>query len=551
MKPDSIIAGILGLALWGALSMPVHAGAPMRLEDGKPLRWRPASPGEPIRIELVGNTLNVATVYAEELQDAVVAGLQSWEEASGGLVEVDYWQGPDLEVYPAGLVNDGVSSIFFASAAGPELGLSRGTVAYTQLWVDEHGDVEEVDIVLNDLGYAFTTDPLEVDVHTARPVLLLRAVVLHELGHALGLEHSGVYDSTMFTWSWPGQDTLGCDDVRAIRHHLDQSTLPEASAFGHVVDAAGDPVVAAHVLAVRADGTVVGSALTDATGYYNVAPLQAGRYLFIVEPFVAGAEALSPGYAEADPMACDGAPFARTFAGGDASSPVVDVEPITGLGETVVGCGPGLEGPTLDVALGPEDAPALLDGTDAREAVGMIEVPASEERYVRLTHVEGTPRIRATTYGVFSPISIKLKLYDAEGKMVPVPVARPRFEDEANALVEWDTELDVSDLPPGDYLLEIGADRLIDTLYPRGDLHLDEAPFALLYATLDPEPMMEACEIPTPDPTAYAGPTGPVPARDETSDEGGCRVGGTRPSGPAGLLLFVLAAASVRRRALQ
>lgn len=538
---------LVGLLLWGGLAMPAEAAAPMRLEDGRPLRWRAPAPGEPIRIELLGNTLNVATVYAEELHDAVVAGLQSWEEGSGGLVEFDYWQGPDPELFPAALENDGVSTIFFASAAGPELGLSRGTVAYTHLWVDEHGDVEEVDIVINDLGYDFTVDPLEVDVFAAKPVVLLRAVVLHELGHALGLDHSGVYDSTMFTWSWPGQDSLGCDDVRAIRHHLDQAALAEANAFGHVVDEAGDPVAGAHVLAVRADGTIVGSALCDATGYYNFASLDPDRYMFIVEPFFAGAEALSPGYAATEPMSCEGRPFARTFAGRSHETPLVDIEGTTSLGETTVGCGGGLQGPSLDLGLHPEDAPELLHGHDRREVAGFVRVPASEERWVRLTDIEGPLRIRATTYGVFSPISVKFKLYDAEGTMVQAPVARPRLEDATSGVVEWDTELEIDDLPRGDYRLEIGADRLIDTLYPRGDLHLDAEPFALISATLEPRPLAPACEVPVPNPAAYVSPAAPVPERDEEDDGAGCRVGGKAGGAPGWFGLWLLGGALVRR----
>lgn len=542
-----IAAGVLLACVTSAVA---HAGAPMRLEDGARLQWRPADSRGPIRLELVGNTLNVATVYPEELRNAAVAGLQSWARASDGLVEFDYWQGPDPDVYPTGLANDGVSTIFFASAAGPELGLSRSTAAYTHVWVDpQDGFIEEVDIVLNDLGYDFTTDPLEVDVFSSKPVLLLRSVVTHELGHALGLDHSGVYDSTMFTWSWPGQDTLGCDDVQAIRRHLGHPSVFEGSAFGHVVDEGGKPVLGAHVVAVRADGAVVGSTLTDESGYYNLTPLAPGRYAFIVEPFFAGADALSPGYAAADHRRCDGKPFSRTLAGADDASPLIAVQLATALGETVVGCGPSLQGPMLAATEERADAPMLLDGVDRRQVTGLVRVPATEERYVRLTAVNGTLRIRATTYGLFSPISAKLALYDSGGARVPVPVARPRFADEDSGFVEWDTELEVTDLPAGDYVLEIGADLLLDTLYPRGDLYLDQEPFAMITATLDPAVAEPACITPVPNPAAYRMPDAPVPPRDEASAPSGCRVGGTPSPLTLGLWLLVIGAARIRPRA--
>jgi hypothetical protein len=43
--------------------------------------------------------------------------------------------------------------------------------------------------------------------------------MLHELGHALGLGHSGLLASSMFTWAWAEQSSLGCDDQQAIWDH--------------------------------------------------------------------------------------------------------------------------------------------------------------------------------------------------------------------------------------------------------------------------------------------------------------------------------------------
>ena len=520
-------ASILAVGAAVLLSSAVaHAGGPMRLEDGQTLRW--GEPAEPLHLELLGNTLNAATVYPEELSDAVVAGLQSWSEASEGLITFDYWQGPELETYPAALENDGVSTIFFASAAGPELGLSRSTAAYAQLWLDpDTGLVDEVDIVLNDGGYAFTADPEEVDLGAARPVLLLRSVIVHELGHAFGLEHSGVYDSTMFTWSWPGQDSLSCDDVAALRRHMGLGD--DALVSGRIVDQNAEPVAAAHVLAVRADGTVVGSALADADGRYAFDGLEAGRYAFIVEPFFAGAEALSPGYTEAGDV-CGGSPFGRRVIG-DALG--VEVRGDVSLGETTVGCEGELAGPFLPLGLSPETAPSLGD-----EAFELIEVPASEERFLWLEDVQGPLRVRTTTHGVYSPISTKLTLYDADGVQVPTSATRPRVPATEGTEAEWDTELVLLDLPRGDYLLELGADRLIDTLYLRGDLYLDTRPFALLSIHAGAEPSPGACEVPTPDPSSYVTPTRPAPAPTDDESAQGCSVGGGSPWALAVLVLL-------------
>ena len=207
---------------WLALAGPAGAFSETLTADGTALRLPDSNPwkNDPY-LPLAGYTPNVAGVYPEELRDAAIRSLQRWQRATGDVLQFDYWQGNDPEVFVPALRRDGISSLFFSSADedGHELGLR--TAGYTKLWYDaDTGAIVEVDIVLNDIDFLFTTDPVEVTYDQEGwfgHVLRLEDVIAHELGHAIGLGHSGTRAATMYPSTWYGQGELGCDDLAGSR----------------------------------------------------------------------------------------------------------------------------------------------------------------------------------------------------------------------------------------------------------------------------------------------------------------------------------------------
>jgi hypothetical protein len=164
-----------------------------------------------------------------------------------------------------------------------------GTVVFSQTGVDSlgrtidfPGQIVEADIYFSSV-VPFTTNT------TALPGAVdLQSVATHEIGHFLGLDHSALISATMFWTVGSGfvyPRTLSADDIAAV------STLYPAASFaskgsisGTIRTTANAAVYGAVVVAVNANGTPVASAITDPTGAYTIAGLDAGSYTVYAEP---------------------------------------------------------------------------------------------------------------------------------------------------------------------------------------------------------------------------------------------------------------------------
>lgn len=95
-------------------------------------------------------------------------------------------------------------------------------IAMTDVWTDEEGAIVAFDIQINGrVAWSTSGDPDAYD---------LQAAVLHEVGHAIGLDHSEVQEASMFPSTDRGaiwRRALSPDDVEAARFLYE---APEASA---------------------------------------------------------------------------------------------------------------------------------------------------------------------------------------------------------------------------------------------------------------------------------------------------------------------------------
>ncbi|HEV2914306.1 MAG TPA: matrixin family metalloprotease [Pyrinomonadaceae bacterium] len=146
------------------------------------------------------------------------------------------------------------------------------------------GLISEADIALNPSAQ-FSTDGTFGTYD-------LEAVLTHELGHLLGLEHSGMVGATMqprlalnglYTLPAFSARTLSEDD-RAGARSLYGPQVGQGAIAGSVSYAGGAPAYGAHVWAqdIKTGRSIAGS-ITSASGAYRIEDLPPGQYRLIAE----------------------------------------------------------------------------------------------------------------------------------------------------------------------------------------------------------------------------------------------------------------------------
>lgn len=205
---------------------------------------------------------------------AIQAALDTWNAVQGSAVRFTA-----LETTSAGIANDGQNTISFADtdAARGEVG---ARVAATHLVYNPDGNIVETDIILNpDVRFSTTLEANTYD---------LQAVITHELGHALGANHSTVVSSAMFWNSTPqnnAQSRLSADDAAFV-----VDVYPAAGArasYGTISGKAtknGSTLAGAAVIAVdTATGITIGGISSTSDGSYSLL-VPPGNYTILAAP---------------------------------------------------------------------------------------------------------------------------------------------------------------------------------------------------------------------------------------------------------------------------
>ena len=177
--------------------------------------------------------------------------------------------------------NDGLNVFVFGDT--PEIRSAVGdNLAVTIYQIAASGQIVETDIIFNPAKTFSTTQ--------ADGTYDLQSVATHELGHALGADHSGVLAATMFWATNPGQTNqrrLSPDDIAFV-----SSAYPapggngNGNISGRLTTTAGSPIRGGFVTAVDVNqGIAIDglSGLTDGAYSFQAPP---GNYQVYAEPLV-------------------------------------------------------------------------------------------------------------------------------------------------------------------------------------------------------------------------------------------------------------------------
>ncbi|MBI2711524.1 MAG: carboxypeptidase regulatory-like domain-containing protein [Bdellovibrio sp.] len=513
---------------------------------GLAMKWKNA------KINVAGNAQNLNGISSQDFFDSVVKGLQRWKYASFQELDFDYWQGTDLTNFPTQSAMDGKSTIYFASSAPSSVPrMASNVLGVTQVWFNpDTGNILEADISLNDLDYVFTMNPKDTSGYGSlesartqdRPRVFIQNVITHELGHALGLSHTGNLQATMLFTESPEQAHLGCDDLAGIRTlYPSPSRKARGSIEGTVTDEQGNPLFGAHIVAVsETRGTALSTGISQANGSYRIDGLIPDRYYLMAEPFYAGSGALPSFYSKMDFHVCpQNKAFIRTFLTGTGSGQPTPIEVqndrTTSSPPFSVNCSGG-----ITQTAQPPTAP-LIDGKAAPSGgfgfLGRFSNTPDFQLF-SLKGLAGSIEIHALSYSLYSPIHLSLSILDANGNPVSATLQDPVYQG-TSGYQDFDSTLTAEDLPPGDYWLKVSGDRLNYRYYPAPS-SLDRVPFFLLTGRWGSAPRAELwkensrCSL-TENYPPYQSPPGNPPTKD-VGTTGFC--GGiadvSKPSDPKG-----------------
>jgi hypothetical protein len=167
-------------------------------------------------------------------------------------------------------------------ALGSQESLGTGVLAATFLTSNDAGELLDVDIVFSG-NVPFSTsgasDPGRYD---------LQSVATHEVGHLLGLEHTGLSRATMAPFTDRAdvhQRSVARDDATgATVLYPAGGVLGTTGALAGRVTQRGGAVYLAHVVAATANGAVVATSFTRPDGSYRIEGLPPDVYFVYAEP---------------------------------------------------------------------------------------------------------------------------------------------------------------------------------------------------------------------------------------------------------------------------
>lgn len=380
-------------------------------QNGAQVQWSTGS-----NVVFRANTANASGLSPSDIFSILSSGIQRWMQAAQGGLGFTYFQGTDTSRYPNRLGEPQDNSIFFTSQ-DPSEALPCSVIGLTEVWYNQgSGQILRTDMRLNDTCFRLTTNP--ADTRNGSYAVYLGDVVTHELGHALGLDHSQNAQSTMFYAASKEMFKPSCDDQAAILTTYAPTGPGRTAMLSGRVIANGSAVFGAVVNAIDLDrGINVAHALTEKDGTYRIAGLEPGVYGIMAEPYFPGASALNSYYSGISTGLCGSAIPQRTFAtgaDGTLARTLVQGTENVDMGTLTLSCNAPTS-PFGNTEANVASAPSLsLDSNGVTATASVFNT--SSDHYYKIPSASGTLTASALSYTLYSKSDVQVEFLDSSGR---------------------------------------------------------------------------------------------------------------------------------------
>ncbi|MGE4231894.1 MAG: matrixin family metalloprotease [Bacteriovoracia bacterium] len=482
------------MILIGLLSGNANAFVFSTNDVGQVLSWPTPHP------TFVMNWVNSRNLSYDEVFKAATNSLSRWQYiGTTSRIGFDYYQSDKADALTE-TAFDKRNSIFFSSKSTQKLGVS--VIALTSTF-SQGNNILEADMELNDDRFIFTTKPTDT-TNDGGSEVFLENVLTHELGHAFGLAHSAVLQSSMVYLETPGHAKPSCDDRQAMGALYSESNFTQnrGTIVGKVQANSGN-VFGAHVLAISVPrGTVVSGGISKSDGTFELPNLEPGPYVLMVEPFQATAamDALCNGSSTGcsygavnSGQICNGStqPFKRKFveqfpgypqifsvlAGAKTDTGIVDVGNCTSIQQNISGVNNKGSAPELTNRV------IVVDGNLGSKG---------KSHYFKVKNVRGKLSTRVLSYSLYSPVDPKIQILNSDGSQASGVIIRDDVFNNNSGAVNYDALAELNNPPQGDYLVQVTFLQNLSSSperYPAGSVsqQIDTAAYYLLVVQIDPD----------------------------------------------------------------